>query len=138
MKFEETIIINAPAEKIFQCYENVNKWQDWDSEIQSASIEEDFQVGAIGKLKPQKGPEAKIEIIEITKPISFTVVSKLPLCLMTFEHHLVENDNQTEVTHAVSFTGVTAFLFGRLIGSDIKKGLPITLAGLKKFVELTK
>ncbi len=135
MKFKETITINAPAEKIFQCYENVSEWHVWDTEIQSASIEGDFQVGAIGKLKPQKGLEAKIEITESTKPTSFTVVSKLPLCLMTFEHHLVEKDNQTEVTHAVSFKGITAFLFGRLIGSGIKKGLPVTLTGLKQFVE---
>ncbi len=136
MKFEETITINAPAEKIFQCYENVSEWHLWDSEIQSASIEGDFQVGVTGKLKAQKCPEAKIEITEITKPISFTVISKLPLGLMTFEHYLVEKGNQTEVTLSVSFTGIMAFLFGRSIGSDIKKGLPITLAGLKKFVEL--
>ncbi len=135
MKFEETITINAPAEKIFQCYEKVSEWYLWDTEIQSASIEGDFQEGTTGKLKPQKGPEAKIEITEVTKPTSFTVVSKLPLCLMTFEHHLAPKGNATEVTHAVTFTGITAFLFGRLIGSEIRKGLPVTLAGLKAFVE---
>ncbi len=135
MKFEEKITINASVENIFQCYEKVEEWHLWDTEIQSASIEAEFQVGVIGKLKPQKGPEAKIEITEITKPTSFTVVSKLPLCLMTFEHHLAPKGNATEVTHAVTFTGLTAFLFGRLIGSGIKKGLPVTLAGLKAFVE---
>ncbi len=135
MRFEEKITVNKPAEQIFQLYEQVNQWHLWDSEIQFASIDGAFEVGTIGKLKPKKGPEAKIEIVEITRPKSFTVISKLPLCVMTFEHHLVSKDRATEVIHSVSFTGAMSFLFGRLIGAGIKKGLPETLKGLKTFVE---
>lgn len=135
MKFSETIIINAPVEKIFQLYESVEHWKDWDAEVESSSITGEFKTGAIGKLKPKKGPQASIEITEVTKPHSFTASSKLPLCLMQFEHQLTSDGDTTKVTHSVTFSGALSFLFGRLIGSGIKKGLPISLSGLKKAAE---
>lgn len=135
MRFEEKIIIKSSPEKIFSAYENVSGWSIWDPEVQSSSINGKPIVGAKGKLKPTKGPEANIEITEVTKYESFTVISKLPLCTMTFEHKLTSLAKDTEVVHRVMFTGLLSPLFGRLIGSEIQKGLPSTLQGLKKTIE---
>jgi hypothetical protein len=55
---------------------------------------------------------------------------------MCFEHEIIENDvNSISVVHRVIFAGFLAPIFGRLIGSQIKKGLPNTLLGLKKAAE---
>lgn len=91
--------------------------------------------GAKGRLKPTKGPEAKIEFTEITKNKSFTTISKLPLCTMSYVHELVPSSEGTEVSHKVIFSGVLSPLFGRLIGGGIKKGLPATMQGLRNAVE---
>lgn len=135
MRFEEKIIVKSSPEKVFFAYENVSEWSTWDPEVQSSSIKGKPMVGAKGKLKPTKGPEANIEITEVTKNESFTVISKLPLCTMTFEHKLTSLAKDTEVVHRVIFTGILSPIFGCLIGSGIRKGLPSTLQGLKKTIE---
>lgn len=86
-------------------------------------------------LEPSKGPKAKITFSEVVPNRSFTVNSKLPLCVMRFEHELSGSSGQTKVVHRVVFVGLLAPLFGRLIGSQIRKGLPNTLQGLKRVSE---
>jgi len=135
MRFEERIKIKAPPEAVFSLYENVSGWADWDPDVVSAAIEGEFQAGSAGKLKPAKGPEAKIVLTEVTKNTSFTTTSKLPLCTMRFEHELIPTKDETEVVHRVIFSGVLSPLFGFLIGSGIKKGLPSTLQGLKEQID---
>lgn len=135
MHIEQTITIKAMPEQIFPFYEDVSNWSSWEPDVQSSSIEGAFKVGAQGRLKPAKGPDAKIVLTEVTNNQSFTTISKLPLCTMRFVHELVPSSDGTVVSHRVIFSGLFAPLFGRLIGAGIKKGLPTTLQGLRDAVE---
>ncbi len=136
MNFESEIIIKASSKKVFELYEDVANWSAWDPDVKTSSIVGKFETGAIGKLKPKSGPESKILFSSVVTDESFTVSSNLPLCKMSFEHELTSvGNNEIKVTHRVSFTGFLAPLFGRLIGSGIKKGLPHTLNGLKVAAE---
>lgn len=54
---------------------------------------------------------------------------------MRFEYELNAEGNATRATHRVQFEGLLAPLFGRLIGSGMKKTLPKALAGLKAHAE---
>ncbi len=136
MKFEECVVIKAPIANVFAIYADVESWKKWDSDVQSSAIEGPFVSGALGTLQPTKGPKAKIVFKEVVPNSSFTVESKLPLCVMRFEHELSELDGQTLAVHRVIFEGVLSPVFGRLIGRQIKKGLPHTLMGLKRAVEM--
>lgn len=135
MQFEEQILIDAPVDKLFSLYANVSGWSSWDPDVKSSSIDGQFSSGATGILQPSSGPKAKITFTEVVQNRSFTVESKLPLCAMRFEHDLAPLGNQVRVLHRVSFVGLLAPLFGRLIGSQIRKGLPHTLGGLKRAAE---
>jgi len=135
VKIVEKIRIQATPEQIFHFYEDVSRWSSWDPDVQSSSIDGDFITGAKGRLKPAKGPDAKIEFTEITKNQSFTTISKLPLCTMRFVHELLPSGEATEVVHKVVFSGLLSPLFGRLIGTGIRKGLPATMQGLRNAVE---
>ena len=135
MQFEEKILISASAEKLFSLYANVSGWPSWDPDVKSSAIYGSFSSGATGTLQPSNGPKAKITFTEVVANRSFSVESKLPLCVMRFEHELAPVGNQIQVLHRVSFVGLLAPLFGRLIGSQIRKGLPHTLEGLKHAAE---
>ena len=135
MQFEERITINAAPELIYPFYEKVSDWSSWDPDVLSSTIDGEFTCGAKGKLKPAKGPEATIELTEVTKNKSFTTISKLPLCKISFEHNLIPTEGKTEVVHKVIFEGLLSPVFGKLIGAGIRKGLPNTLKGLKNIVE---
>lgn len=135
MQIEEKIVVKATPEQIFNLYENVSEWSSWDPDVQYSTIDGEFKVGAKGKLKPTKGPEAKIEFTEVTKNKSFTTISKLPLCTISFFHKLAPSSEGTKVTHTVVFSGLLSSLFARLIGSGIKTGLPETMQGLRNAFE---
>jgi len=135
MQFEEQILINAPINRLFSLYANVSGWSSWDPDVKSSSIDGPFFSGATGTLQPSSGPKAKITFTEVLPNRLFTVESKLPLCTMRFEHELLPVGNQIQALHRVSFVGFLSPLFGRLIGSQIQKGLPRTLEGLKRAAE---
>lgn len=135
MQFEEHAVIAAPVGQVFSLYVDVAGWSRWDQDVKSASIQGEFVSGARGTLQPTQGPKANIIFTEVVPNRSFTVESKLPLCVMRFEHELMGNTAQTKVVHRVLFKGILAPLFGRLIGNQIRKGLPHTLQGLKRAAE---
>ena len=84
MQIEEKIEVKATPAQVFHLYEKVSDWSSWDPAVQSSTIDGAFKAGAQGRLKPAKGPAAKIEFTEVTKNKSFTTISKLPLCTASF------------------------------------------------------
>lgn len=135
MQFEETIFIQAPASVIFEQYMQVENWSLWDESVENADLEGEFKIGAFGSLKPISGPKGTFTLSEVTLNQSFTTETKLPFCLITFEHSLREIESGIHVIHRVNFTGALSCLFSRLIGSSIKKGLPQAMQGLKSLCE---
>jgi hypothetical protein len=139
MQFEVSTQVNAPASAIFALYESVSMWPQWDADVKSASIEGPFVSGAKGVIVPNGGPKSNIVFSEVIRNKSFTVDCKLPLCMMRFEHELKAKDggnsNVTVATHRVIFDGLLAPLFGRLIGSGMRKSLPGVMAKLKEVAE---
>jgi len=135
MQFQSEIIMNTSASNIFEQYQNVESWHTWDNDVQSANLDGDFIVGTHGMLQPTHGPKSKFTLTEITLNKSFTTESKLPLCNLVFEHKLEITVGGTKVIHTVHFNGLFSPLFGRLIGNNIKKGLPTALKSLKNQCE---
>jgi len=135
MWIEGKILVKASPENIFDVYTNVEEWCSWDADVKSSSISGVFKQGAKGELIPSKGPKAKFSLAEVTLNQSFTSETKLPLCCMRFEHQLKSSGEFTEVIHRVEFTGALSFIWRQLIGSQIKKGMPDALNGLKKICE---
>jgi Polyketide cyclase / dehydrase and lipid transport len=138
MQFEASTVIHAPAAHIFSIYANVADWPRWDTDAKSASIDGDFVSGATGVVVPHGGPKSKIVFSRVVRDKSFTVECKLPLCLMRFDYDLDAQGDATRATHRVTFEGLLSPIFGRLIGSGMKKTLPNALAQLKALAEKTK
>lgn len=135
IEFQEQVVIRASPETIFSIYQNVEGWCQWDPEVESASIAGDFVSGTAGKLKPTSGPPVRMRLTEVDRNRSFTDETTLPLCSMKFEHHLVQEGQATRVVHRVSFSGPLAFFFGRVIGRQVRRGLPEALRRLKALAE---
>ncbi len=132
MRFEEKILIEAPAEKVFSLYADVPGWSSWDPDVTSASVSGSFTTGAP---RPTGGPEAKITFTKVAPGRSFTIEGSLPLCVMRFEHELLPMTGKKPGRAPGFFSGLLSPLFGRLAGSRIRAGLPRTLKGLKRAAE---
>ncbi len=136
MQFEASTQINAPSATVFSLYANVAGWPTWDHDVKTASLDGAFVSGAKGVIVPNGGPKSEIVFTEVVKDKKFIAQCKLPLCTMRFEHELDDTQGSgTQATHRVIFQGLLAPLFGRLIGSGMRKTLPNALAGLKQAAE---
>lgn len=135
MGFQEEIVIEASPRTVFARYADVPRWNEWDSDISSAAIAGKFKAGTKGVLTPAKGPKATFILSEVTADQSFTSKTRLPLCTMLFEHKLISANESTRAIHRVSFTGPLSPVWKRIIGTQIKRGLPDALRGLKEICE---
>jgi Polyketide cyclase / dehydrase and lipid transport len=136
MQFEASTQTNASSAAVFSLYANVSGWPTWDPDVKAASVNGDFVSGAKGVIAPNGGPKSEIIFTEVVEGKKFAAQCKLPLCTMRFEHELNDAKGKgTQATHRVIFQGPLAPLFGRLIGSGMRKTLPHALAGLKQAAE---
>ena len=136
MEIKESIQIEAKPEDIFAVYKDVENWTSWDKHVISASLNGDFKVGTKGKIQPIKGPEVKIKITKLEENRLFVTEATPPLAKISFEHILTPiEDNLTEVTHKVKFSGISGGVFANMLGDKIKKSLPTVLKNLKQKLE---
>jgi hypothetical protein len=130
---EERIHIPVAPSVVFKIWSEVDRWKDWDLDTKEARLDGAFAVGTRGFLVPTKGRGVPIRITECTPDKLFTCEGGIPGFTMSFVHELRAGEGGCEVIHRVSFSGFLSFIFGPLIGAQIRKGLPITMASLKRY-----
>jgi len=135
MQVEHSILVQAPAERVFRIYQDVSAWHTWDPDTKRASLEGPFAVGARGSLTPTKGNTVPMLVTKVEPNSCFTVESEIPLFRMVFDHELVPQGSALKVIHRVTFSGPLTFLLGRMLVRQLNRGLPATLASLKRLAE---
>ena len=138
MQVEHSVHVKAAPERLFALYADVTHWNRWDPDTKASSIHGPFQTGTSGSLTPTKGNTVPMLLTSVIQNRSFTAEVKIPLFRMVFEHELLPAQGVTKVIHRVTFSGALSFLLGRVIGSQLNKGLPVTLARLKATAEATE
>lgn len=134
-KKEVTIETNATKERIWELWSDVENWKKWDGEVQQSELNGRFETGTMGMLKPTNGPKSKFIIKSATFPIEFTTSSSLPLAKMDFVHKLTEKNGKLLLTHGVEISGITTFLFSRVIGKKIIAELPKAMQSLSEMAK---
>ncbi|HEX2547831.1 MAG TPA: SRPBCC family protein [Ramlibacter sp.] len=135
MKIEESVTIDASPETIFGIWSEVDRWKLWDPDTKEAVLRGPFAVGAQGRIVPTKGRGVPMAVTECTANRSFTVEAAIPLFRMRFDHELVPGAQGTRVTHRVTFSGPLTPVLGRIVGGQVRKGLPVTMQSLKRYAE---
>jgi hypothetical protein len=135
MQTEHRILVSASPEIIFDIYTDVANWRTWDPDTKASSLDGPFRIGTTGSLTPARGNTIPLVLTHVTPGHNFTVEARIPLLRMLFEHELFEVEGQTEVVHRASFHGLLAPLVGRVVGTRLNSGLPVTLANLKALAE---
>lgn len=128
----------ATKEQIWKLWTDIPNWKLWDKDVEHSDISGDIKQGTNGVLKPVGGPKTKLVITECEHLKVFTDRSFLPLCKMDFIHSMTETKNGLEITHKVVMTGFLTFLFSKIIGKNIAKGLPQAVENLIKIAENEK
>jgi hypothetical protein len=132
---EVTRKTKAKKEKIWELWADVPHWKVWDSEVENSELFGQFIPGTKGTLKPSGGLKTKFIITECTKFKSFSDRSFLPFCKLDFYHSMQETPDGLLVKHKVVMSGLLSFLFSKLIGRNMSRGLPLAVENLIKIAE---
>jgi Polyketide cyclase / dehydrase and lipid transport len=125
----------ASPEAVWSLWEDVEGWPKWDDDVLKAQLHGPFETGSKGTLKPKGGPGTSFTMTEVVPFRSFTDQSKLPLATIDFHHVLHTDGSSTKIEHRVVMTGPLTFVFRRLIGSKIQRGLPGAVTKLARLAE---
>jgi hypothetical protein len=134
-EFTHTETTAATPAQLWSRYTDCGSWPEWDVETESVTLDGPFATGTTGTIKPVGAPKAKFRMAEVTKDVSFSDVTKLPLAKMHFTHNIESADDGTRFTHHVTITGPLSPLFGRVIGKKVAAGLPTAMRRLGELAE---
>ncbi len=135
MKFSHTLTTTATPEQIWAVWIAVDRWHEWDTELESASLAGAFALNAQGTLKPKSAPASAFNISQLDPGISYTFTTQLPFCKLHVHRFLTSSTFGVSFTHEVSFTGLLAPVFGLLLGQQFRAVLPSVMENLRQQAE---
>ncbi len=133
--FSYKVIINSTKSKVWETLIDVKTWHIWDTELIEAQLDEDFELGAKGTMKPKVGPILKFHISDFTKNEFYTLKVKMPVGNLVIKRSLVESNNSIQFTDDIEFTGFMRYIFGFILGRKFRKVLPDVLNNFKNLTE---
>lgn len=114
-RYSYTTNTDLPAERLFDAIIAVERWPEWDHELESTRLADEARVGAKFVLKPRGGPKTTMEITVMDRPMRFSDVAHLPLGKMRTDHRFEPGDDGTRVTVTISVSGPLAFLWDKIV-----------------------
>ena len=129
---EHSIELTAAPESVWRLWSEVDRWVEWDTGLDRASLDGPFEVGTTGVMHiPGLGPIG-FRLIEVQPGVGFTDETSVEGAVVRFGHHLEPlPGGRLRVTHRVTVEGPAAAELGPAIVED----LPEALAALAKLAE---
>jgi uncharacterized membrane protein len=134
MRFEASIDIAAPAERVFAVYSDVERWPEWTRSVTSVERLDDgpLRVGSRARVRQPRLPVAVWEVTELVPDRSFTWVARGPGIVSTGSHVVTPLDGgEVKATASLEQAGVLGPLMGRLTKRLTNAYLETEVRGLK-------
>jgi carbon monoxide dehydrogenase subunit G len=131
-EFEHSAESEAPPEKVWERYADVEQWREWSKGIEESSLEGEFQVGSKIVTKPPSLPRSRFELIEVDPGRRFVTKGGIPGGTLTFEHALEPANGGTRITHRAEFGGALSRIWTPLVSRIVKRELPASVERLAK------
>lgn len=124
---------DATREQMWQLFSDVNNWHKWDTGIEYAKMDGDFEKGNHFLLKPKGAPEVRIKLIETIRHKKFVDFTKFPLAKMYGSHTFEETPEGLKITTTMKVEGILAFLWTKLVAQKIADSLPAEMLAQVKY-----
>lgn len=135
MRFEATIEVQAPAERVFDVYADVERWPEWTSSVTTVERLEagPLRVGSRARITQPRLPVAVWQVSDLVPGRSFTWVARGPGIRTTGRHEVVPVAGTDRVTVAASLDqqGPLGPLVGLLTRRLTNRYLRTEVRGLK-------
>lgn len=137
MRFDHSVTIQAPAERVWQVYSDVERWPEWTPTIESVERLDEgrIHVGAKTRIRQPKLPVAIWEVTELVEGEYFAWVSRGPGIKTTGGHRVASTPDGTVATATIVQEGPLGWLFGKLYAGLTKRYLATEAENLKQVSE---
>ena len=129
---KHTVTTTATPAHIWQVLQDVENWNSWDHGTASSGLEGPFQAGTPGWLKPVDGPVLKTLLTQVEPYKIFVQEAQLLLAKAVMTHTISNIAGVTHVTFQTEIRGPLAFFWALMIGSSIKKKIPLEMTEMLK------
>jgi uncharacterized membrane protein len=134
MRCESAVTIDAPAQRVWEVFSDVERWPEWTESVTSVERLDPgpLRIGSKARIKQPKLPVAVWEVTELVEGHYFAWVSTGPGVRTTGGHRVETTPAGTVIaTSTVDQEGPLGPLFGRLLKKLTDRYLAIEGAGLK-------
>ncbi|TWD82275.1 polyketide cyclase/dehydrase/lipid transport protein [Kribbella amoyensis] len=138
MRFESSVTVHAPRERVWEVFSDVAHWPDWTPTVDSVERldEGPIHVGARTRIRQPKLPVAIWEVTELVEGEYFAWVSTAPGIRTTGGHRVEEAADGTVVaTSTIVQEGPLGWLFGKLYANLTNRYITLEGESLKKICE---
>jgi uncharacterized membrane protein len=137
MRFDHSTTIQAPADRVWQVFSDVERWPEWTPTVESVERLDPgpLQLGARTRIRQPKLPVAIWEVTELTDGEFFEWVSKAPGITTTGQHRVISTPEGTVATATIIQEGPLGWLFGRLYAGLTKRYIRTETERLKQISE---
>ena len=135
MKFVFEAKTNISPEKIWEFYENIEKWYAWEDDLEGITLNGGFITGSKGTMTLKGMPTLEYDLTEVTKNRSFCDKTIIPnMGSVYFNHELIPVEKETIIHHSVEFISDSGEDIPEYIGfvSKIFSDVPTSVFSLIK------
>jgi len=108
--------INVAPEAIWELWSNVDRWPDWNEQIERVDVEGALRLGATVKTKLRRGGTVRNLVTELEPGTALTYEARFPGARAGLEHRLRPGKRSVEVTHRRYVAGPLAGVWASMIG----------------------
>src|SRR5271170_6347133 len=108
---KHTVETTATPIQIWRVWEDVERWESWDHEIELSRLDGPFQTGTTGYLKPKGGPLLKTLITHVEPFKMFVQEAKLFLAKTVMTQSITKVAGKTQVTFQNEIQGPLALFY---------------------------
>jgi uncharacterized membrane protein len=132
-RFETTVDIAAPPERVWQVMRDITRWHEWTPSVTSVKILGDaaFAVSSRVMIRQPRLPPALWTITEIQPGRAFSWVSVAPGLRVVGTHLVEPAAGGSRAVLSIDMEGALGGLWGRLTKSITERYIAFEAAGLK-------
>jgi uncharacterized protein YndB with AHSA1/START domain len=133
---EHSVETTAAPEAIWREWSDVDRWPEWNGDIERIELDGPFAVGTRITMTPIGDEPVELRIAEAVEPELFVDEADLGEIVVRTIHRVEELDQgRRRVTYRMEITGSAADTLGPQIGPEISGDFPQVLAALVERAE---
>ena len=103
MEFSFSLKIKAVKEDVWEYYENIEKWYDWEKDLKNITLEGGFKTGSYGTMELEGMPPMEYQLTLVKPFEEFWDKTKTPFGDILFGHQIIDNnDGSVNIKHTVT------------------------------------